>query len=148
MKRGTRGTRTVGWAIGLSLACAVGAAALHTMPRGGGNAKLDIVVAELRSRAAEAALVAGAADTRDATDAYTRVQAAQLARRIGSARDDLERIHDGDDAKKRAAGAQASALLAATVRLQAADGRDKAAVLRRDLEAIRDALLRLSRAGP
>ena len=87
MKRATRWTRFAHRAIGTSVVVAIVLAAIPLM-HGRQDVALRLATADLRSQAAEGALVARAWDARRTTEAFTRAQAAQLAHRIADARGD------------------------------------------------------------
>jgi len=91
MKRATRWTRFAHRAIAVSVVAAMVVAAVPLLHRHSDSAPLRLATADLRSQAAEAALVARAWDSRRATGAFTRAQAEQLAHRIVDARSDVGR---------------------------------------------------------
>jgi len=91
MKRATRWTRFAHRAIAVSVVAAMVVAAVPLLHRRSDSAPLRLATADLRSQAAEAALVARAWDSRRATGAFTRAQAEQLAHRIVDARSDVGR---------------------------------------------------------
>ena len=90
MTQATRWTRFAHRAIGISAGAAVLAAAFSFVHKRPDDVTLRLATADLRSRAAEAALVARAWDEHRATGSFTRMQAMQLSHIVSTSRREAE----------------------------------------------------------
>jgi len=149
MKRATRWTRFAHRAIGVSVVAAVVVAAIPLVHHRDDRATLRLATADLRSQAAEGALVVRAWDARRSTGTFTRAQAAQLAHRIAQTRGEVRDAPAGLAQAASAVTAMADTLLLAMADLQALPAPEDAsprgrrlAQLADDLRAMEQALAR------
>jgi hypothetical protein len=146
MKRATRWTRFTHRAIAVSAVAAIVVAAVPLLHGHEDGTSLRLATADLRSRAAEAALVAHAWDTRRATGAFTRAQAEQLAHRIDDARGEVARAPVDLSPTAAPVAAIADALLLAVRDLEALPAPDDSNVRGDRLAGLADDLRVIERA--
>ena len=145
MKRATRWTRFAHRAIGISVVAAIALAAMPFLDHGQDTTALRLATADLRSQAAEGALVARAWDTRRVTAAFTRAQAGQLAHRIADARGDARRAPVEHAQLAASVMAKADALLLGVRHLEALPAPDDASPLGERLAGLADELRSIER---
>lgn len=146
MKRATRWTRFAHRAIAVSAVAAIVVAALPLLHGHEDGTSLRLATAELRSQAAEAALVARAWDTRRVTGAFTQAQAEQLAHRIADARGDVARAPLDLSRTAASVAAIADALLIAVRDLEALPAPDDSSTRAHRLAGLADDLQVIERA--
>jgi len=146
MKRGTRWTRFAHRAIGVSVVIAVVVAAIPLVHHREDRTTLRLAAADLRSEAAEGALVARTWDARRTTGAFTRAQAAQLAHRIAGTRSEVRDAPVELAPTASAVVAMADTLLLAMGDLQALPAPDDASPRAHRLASLVDDLRAIERA--
>ena len=140
--RATRWTRFAHRAIACSVAAGVVAAALPFVHSRPDAVTLRLAAADLRSRAAESALLARTWDEHRATEAFTREQAAQLSHRVSSTRREAQ---DAPGELSAVVTSEADTLLLALRDLEALPAPDPASPRSMALAAVSTRLLAIER---
>ena len=146
MKQATRWTRFAHRAIGVSAAAAIIAAAVPLLNKGSEADTLRLATADLRSRVAEAALVARAWDEHRVTGAFTREQAVQLAHVVADTRKEAADVPVALADPASTVVAAADALLLALRDLEKLPAPEDASPRSRTLASLADSLRAIEQA--
>ena len=144
-RRAAHWTRSLEWAIAVSVVVAVGGIAIGSV-RGKASNTLYITLGDVRSRAAEVREVAHDAGVERTTATYTRAQAGQLAPRIETLLKELSKAERRGSESAGAARRAAERLLTVTQALaQSADSPPAAGALESRAGTIVDEIIPLER---